>query len=141
MNNLLIFTMLSILVSCKNGSTEEHHNYKVTRYQRVDQGYHYSKDIFSYKSNVYRPIITAEYISDTLVSVLVFKSEGKVNYSRADIDADPLLFQMPNTPRNRIIVISENQVIDNGKSYQITESVKDSIYSLQKDTLFLYSLD
>ncbi len=141
MNNVLIFVMLSIFISSENCSTEKPYNYKITRYQRVDEGCHYSKDFFTYKSNVYRPIITAKYISDTLISVFVYKSEGKMNYSRADIDADSLLFQMLNTPVYRPIEIIKNQVIDNGKLYQITGSIKDSMYCLQKDTLILYILD
>lgn len=141
MNYLLIFAMLNVFVSCKNNNTEKPHNYKVTSYQRVEEGYHYSKDIFMYKLNTYRPIVTSEYINDTLVSVLVFRSEGKISYSRADIEADSLLFQMFNIPHSRIIDIVGSQVIDNGKSYQITELIKDSIYSLQKDTLFLYILN
>ncbi len=141
MNYLLIFAMLNVFVSCNNRSHEKPHNYKVTCFQRVGGGYHYSEAIFTYKSDTYRPIITAGYINDTLSSVLVFKSEGKVSYSRADIEADTLFFQTLNIPHNRIIDLRENQVIDNGKSHQITELIRDSIYSMQKGTLFLYSLN
>ena len=141
MINLLTFAMLSFFITSENFSIEKPTNCKVTRYQRIDKGYHYSQDIFTYKSTFYRPIITADYINDTLISVLVFKSEGKMNYSKADIEADSLLFQMLNIPLNRKINTIENQVIDNGKSYQITGSIKDSIYCLQKDTLILYILD
>jgi hypothetical protein len=139
--NLMVFAMLIIIISCKNSSSEKPVNYWITRYQKVEEGYYYSKDVFTYQSNVYRPIVSAEYINDSLVSVLVFKSEGKMNYSRADLDADTLLFQLLNTPRNRIIEISKTQLVDNGKPYQITELMHDSIYSLQKDTLFLYSIN
>jgi hypothetical protein len=141
MNYLLIFALLNIFVSCKNNIIEKPHNYKVTRCLRVEEGYHYSKDIFIYKSNKYRPIVTAEYIDDTLVSLLVFKSEGKISYSSEDIVVDSLLFQTLNIPLRRIIDISETQIIDNGRSHRISELIKDSIYSLQEDTLFLYCLN
>lgn len=133
--------MLTVVVSCKNNVRENPHNYSITRYQRIEEGYQYSKDIFTYHSNIYRPIVTSEYVNDTLASVWIFKPEGKIKYNSADIKADTLLLQMLNVPHKRSIEIKEAQLVDNGKVNQLTESIKDSLYSIQKDTLFVYTIN
>jgi len=137
-NHLIMLILLSMLISCKNNRVEKPHSYTVTRYQKVGEGYAYSKDLFRYQSSVYRPMIRSEYHTDTLVSVLVFKPEGKIIYSNADLKADPLFFQMLNIPHKRSVEIDKGHLIDNGKSHQIIESRGDSIYCVQMDTLTLY---
>lgn len=127
-----------MLISCKTNRDEKPHSYTVTRYQKVGEGYQYSKDLFRYQSSVYRPMMSSEYHADTLVSVLVFKPEGKISYSNADMKADPLFFQVLNIPRKRSVEIGKGHLIDNGKSHPIIESIGDRIYCVQMDTLTLY---
>ena len=137
---LIIAVMLNIFISCKNSSGDSPHNYTITHYQRLGDNYHYSGDTLCYHSNVYGAMVSSEYSSDTLVSVDVFKPEGRINYSIADLEGDTLFSRTLHMPRKRSIRINENQLIDNGRIYPISELRKDSIYALQKDTLFLYTI-
>lgn len=140
MNNLIIFVAINIFISCKNNYSTHPHNYRITSCQRVEEGYVYSDDVFTYHSNTYSPLVSAEYIDDTLVSIWVFKPDGKLYYSAAELYADRPFDQMLNIPHKRSIEVNRSRLIDNEKTYQITEIIKDSIYSVQKDTLVLYSI-
>lgn len=136
--NLILFLMLNVFTSCD--SSKETHNFVVTEYQRVEEGYQYSKDIFKYQGFEYKPIVSSEYFNDTLTTVLVYKSEGKIIYSKVDLNNDPVFKKMLNLIDIRKIEQKERVLIDNGKSYEILESKKDSVFCKNKDNLILYRI-
>ncbi len=136
--NLILFLMLNVFTSCD--SSKEIHNFVVTEYKRVEDGYQYSKDIFKYQGFEYKPIVSSEYFNDTLTTVSVYKSEGKIIYSKVDLNNDPAFKKMLNLIENRKIEQKERVLIDNGKSYEILESKKDSVFCKNKDNLILYHI-
>jgi len=138
-NYAILFAALTFFIFCKNDNSQKLHKYTLTRYEKVENGYTYSNDLFSYRSNRYRPIVSSAYVNDTLVSAWVFKPEGKIEYSSAGLKADTLLGQMLGIAYKRSVEIRGSRLIDNGKVNQITALVKDSIFSVQKETLFLYT--
>lgn len=136
--NLILFVMLNVFTSCD--SNKNMHNFVVTEYQRVGKGYQYSNDILKYQNSEYKPLVSSEYFNDTLTSVWIYKSEGKISYSKAELNNDPAFKKMLNLLENRKIEQKEDVLIDNGKSYQILESKKDSIFCKNKDNLILYHI-
>lgn len=136
--NLILFLMLNVFTSCD--SSKEIHNFVVTEYQKVEEGYQYSKDMLKHQGFEYKPIVSSEYFSDTLTTVLVYKSEGKIIYSKVDLNNDPAFKKMLNLIENRKIEQKERVLIDNGKSYEILESKKDSVFCKNKDNLILYHI-
>lgn len=86
--NLILLVVMSILIS--SCSIESSYNFKIREYQRVDKGYQYSNDMLNYQGENYRPILTSEYFCDTLSSILIYKSEGKISYSKSDLDTDSI---------------------------------------------------
>jgi len=136
--NLILFVMLNVFTSCDR--SKEVHNFVVTEYQKVGKGYQYSNDVLKYQGNEYKPLVSSEYFNDTLTTVWVYKSEGKISYSKAELNSDLALKKMMNLIENRKIEQKEEVLIDNGKSYQILESKKDSIFCKNKDNLILYHI-
>jgi len=134
--NLLLLVMLNIFTSCKSSKME--HNFIVTEYQRVGEMFQFSIDVLNYQGRKYMPIVSFEYSNDTLIAVLLYKSEGKICYSKSDLNSDRVFKQMLNLVENRKIELKENILIDNGKSYQILEFKKDSVFCMNKGNLILY---
>jgi hypothetical protein len=132
---------LGLLVSCKNSVVASPHSYRVTRYQRIDSGYRYSSDVFNYRSNAYRPTESADYSRDALVSLLLFRAEGKLSYGAEDFESDPLLLQTLHVPKRRTIELREYRLVDNGQVRSITELADGDVYVAQGDTLFVYAID
>lgn len=141
MKYLKIIIGLFFLISCKVANSTRPNNYIVTRYEKIEHGYQYSNNVIVYYSNNYQPITSAIYINDSLTAFDLYKAEGAVGYSITDIKADTQFFKMLNIPLIRSIKINKKEIVDNEKVYKITEIRRDSIYSLQNDTLLLYCLD
>jgi hypothetical protein len=113
-------------------------NYSVTTFEKVDWGYHYSKDMFQYHGAIYRPFERAEYANDTLISVGIYKSEGAIRYTKAELMEDLPLMKSFGIPNERVIYLHGEQLRDNKISYPTTEIRGDSIFCCQRDSLFLY---
>jgi hypothetical protein len=133
-----LFFILTIFTSCK--SKEIEHNYMVTKYQKVGEGYSYLIDLMKYNDGVYRPLISSVYSKDRLIAATKYKPEGKIDHDRKELLEDPLFKETLNLRDVRIIVIRENEIVDNGRKYRISERKDDSIFCMQADTLFLYKV-
>ena len=115
-------------------------NYTVTRYQKVADDFQYSNDLFRFQGNTYRPFISSGYIADTLATVGVFKSEGRITYNKQDLEADTPFKKMLGLPERRQIEIDGTSLTDDGRMYRVTSIKEDSIFCMSGDTLMLYHL-
>jgi hypothetical protein len=131
-----IFFLLNIFSACDEDKAVD--NFTVIKFQKVTNGYQFSKDILKYQGNTYKPLVSANYIMDTLSNIDIYKSEGKVSYSIEDLQNDVLFKLTLDLPELRRIIVRENSLVDNYKTYHITEIKNDSIFCFNQDTLFLY---
>lgn len=134
----LIFFMLNVLSAC-NGDRAVH-DFTITKYHKVDEGYQYSKDLLKYKGNTYKPVVSSDYINDTLTAIAVYKSEGKISYSKEELRSDPLFMKTLNLPEVRKVEIKGESLIESNNTYPIDKKEGDSIICIVKDTLFLYNI-
>ena len=134
-----VFFILGIFTSCIS-SKPEYHEITVTKYFKVGEGYSYSSDLLKYNGTVYRPIITAVYVKDSLTGAAVYKPEGKIDYSVKELNEDTLLKRSLGLPEIRKITVTEKEVVDNDRRYAVHEQKSDSIFCIASDTLLLYKV-
>lgn len=136
--HLILFVTFTILISCN--TKNKPHNYTITSYKKMEEGYTYGKQFFNYKEVKYAPVLTEEYVNDKLTSVILFKSEGTLKYTIGDLNADTIFSNMLNIKKIREIEISNQIIKDNKKDYQISEIKNENVFCIRKDSLFIYKL-
>lgn len=135
--SLLLFLMFTVLISCS--SQRKLQNFNVTSYKKVNSDYQYGREKLKFKENVYTPILTVVYSNEKLVSLLLFKSEGGINYSAKDLDADTVFKKLLNIPDIRTVAIYKQIIEDNKVKYPISGINKDAVFSIRNDSLFIYN--
>lgn len=137
MKFLSIYIIVIVFQVCMYSCVEKNRHYTITYYQRREQGYQYSDDLFTYNNNLYSPLLSVDYIEDTLFSVSLFKSEGTMVYTSEEIKADEKLTNSLNIPYKRLIEVSGNKIMDSGNAYPIEETKGDSIFCLKSGRLYI----
>lgn len=126
----LFFFVLNLFLNCEtNGDLAK---YSITKCIEVDRNYQYSKEMVWFKEKKYKPIVTCEYTNDTLKSVIIYKSEGKILYNRLEIKGDPLLMEMYEIEEIKKSKLKNNIFYEDNKLHQITKRIDDSIFFFQK---------
>ena len=133
---LLITTLLLILCSDKKNI----HSYSITKFKEVGFDYSYSNTPFYYNNRKYEPIITSKFRNDSLVSVTIYKYEGGIEYTKANIDSDSLLKKYINQPDVSKLELNNMIIFDNEEKYKVLTLKKDSIFCIKQDILILYVL-
>ncbi|OQP48071.1 hypothetical protein A4H97_30015 [Niastella yeongjuensis] len=132
--------LITAIASCKGNSSQppapEH--ITVTSYKKVGEGYSYSGDLLKYNGTVYLPLVTGMYFRDSLSGAAVYKPEGKLGYSKKELDEDTLFKSTLELPDVRRIRLTEKEVTDGEVRYGITERKNDSVFCVRADTLLLY---
>jgi len=134
----LYLFVLGLFLSCKTDNNLI--KYSITRYKEVDENYQYSKDMFWFKKKKYKPSITCEYNNDTLKSIVIYKSEGKIFYNRLEVKKDPLFMEMYGISEIKKAKIDNNIFYEDNKTYQITEQKKDSVFCMSNKNLLVIKL-
>ncbi|RYD59286.1 MAG: hypothetical protein EOP56_00020 [Sphingobacteriales bacterium] len=141
MRYIIKLGMLSVFVSCTSTTKNTSQKYIITRYVKAESSYRYSDDTINYRSNNYKPLLSAEYHDDTLASIKLFKAEGAIFYSIDNLRDDSTFLNTLDIPTKRTIEFIGGKIKDNEVIYEITEQVNDSVYSLRQDTLILYYIN
>lgn len=134
----LILYVVSILTACNEN--KEIYNFTVTTYQRVDEGYQYSKDLIAYDGNIYKPIVSSHYKNNTLTTAVLYKPEGKIRYSKDELRNDSLFTRILNLPEIRMIEIKGQYLLENENSRIIDKKIGDSLFCVHKNKLLLYNI-
>ncbi len=136
---IILLGMFNIFISCN--TDDQIKNYIIISYRQVDEGYEYSRDILEYNKYRYMPILSSEYINNTLTSITIFKSEGKLKYDLEALKVDTIFRNMLNVPNTRKLEINNTFILDNNRKYQICETQNDNVFCLKKDSLFIYRIN
>jgi hypothetical protein len=79
--------VVCLLLSCRPQQMRVR-DFEVTRYREVASDYQYSPDIVEYDGKRFVPTLKEEYQAGVLTSMAVFKSEGRLVYSKSDLEED-----------------------------------------------------
>lgn len=128
--------------SLKNYSSDDsiacNYDYSITEYQRVDPGYQFSDEMIYFKKNKYNPKICSYYKNDSLVSLDLFGSEGRIFYSLRDIENDTLLDKRINAKKVRKVIKTESYIIDSGEKFSISNVDGNQIFYFANNRLCVY---
>jgi hypothetical protein len=132
--------LVAAIASCKSNSSQPpaHQYITVTIFKKVGEGYSYSGDLLKYNGTVYKPLISGVYFKDSLTETAVYKPEGKLGYSKKQLDEDTLFKSTLDLPDVRKIRLAEKEVTDGESRYGIAEQKNDSVFCVRTDTLLLY---
>ncbi len=134
----LLLALLYSIIAIACSHTDRVHSFTVIKYQKCGMGYHYSKNLFKYFDDIYRPLTGIEYNSDTIVSLVIFKSEGEVTYNKNELITDALLMLTFKLTEPRTLEVNGKKLMDNLNSYEINDFKGDSTFCKKEDTLILY---
>lgn len=132
---LLFF--LFLFFSCSTG-VKNVNTFTVVNYHEVESGYNYSGEVIDYRGKRYKPVLSAQYRSDTLFSVETFKSEGNVQYTNVDLNQDKPLKELLGIIDKRTLNIEDSYLEDNYTRVQITEKKDKTIYCIKGKELVIY---
>jgi hypothetical protein len=137
-NSLIIVCAFNFFISCQQKNGE--HDFVVTKLIRVDEGYQRSSEKkIKLGDDYYSPLASFKYEKDTLIEMIVYKSEGVLNYGREELESDSLILKYFKVPSLRKIDLSDNRLIDNGTSLSVVKNVSgDTIFCTRADTLYRY---
>lgn len=138
MKNCLLLVGFFIF-SCDNSNDVE--KYNITKYFKVDNGYQFSNDVIKYNSNTYRPIISLDYVKDTLSGAKIFKPDGSLVYTKNDLRQDPQLIELLAIEKVRKIKLENEKKVIYKKSYVDSELKNKKIYCVEGDSLFVYQIE
>ena len=110
---------LLIFLCAKQTNAKQIKNFHVISYKKVDCGYQYSTDIIKWKGNYYSPYLYEEYKKGIISKVGIYKSEGILFYSHADLIKDSLLRNYLSLSIKRNIYLKKNYIIDKGRKYKV----------------------
>ena len=105
---------LLIFLCAKQTHAKQIKNFHVISYKKVDYGYQYSTDIIKWKGNYYSPYLYEEYKKGIISKVGIYKSEGILFYSHADLIKDSLLRNDFSLSIKRNIYLKKNYIIPVG---------------------------
>ena len=111
---------LLIFICAKQTHVKQIKNFHVISYKKVDYGYQYSTDIIKWKGNYYSPYLYEEYKKGIILKVGIYKSEGILFYSHADLIKDSLLRNYFSLSIKRNIYLQKNYIIDKGRKYKVS---------------------
>ena len=111
---------LLIFLCAKQTHAKQIKNFHVINYKKVDYGYQYSTDIIKWKGNYYSPYLYEEYNNGVISKVGIYKSEGILFYSHADLIKDSLLRNYLSLSIKRNIYLKKNYIIDKGRKYKVS---------------------
>ena len=126
---------LLIFLCAKQTHAKQIKNFHVISYKKVDYGYQYSTDIIKWKGNYYSPYLYEEYNK-----VGIYKSEGILFYSHADLIRDSLLRNYFSLSIKRNIYLKKNYIIDKGRKYKVS-FYKHKYYWYSGKKLKVYIID
>ena len=107
------------IIRAKQTHAKQIKNFHVISYKKVDYGYQYSTDIIKWKGNYYSPYLYEEYKKGIISKVGIYKSEGILFYSHADLIKDSLLRNYLSLSIKRNIYLKKNYIIDKGRKYKV----------------------
>ena len=131
---------LLIFLCAKQTHAKQIKNFHVISYKKVDYGYQYSTDIIKWKGNYYSPYLYEEYKKGVISKVGIYKSEGILFYSHADLIKDSLLRNYLSLSIKRNIYLKNNYIIDKGRKYKVS-FYKHKYYWYSDKKLKVYIID
>lgn len=131
---------LLIFLCAKQTHAKQIKNFHVISYKKVDCGYQYSTDIIKWKGNYYSPYLYEEYNKGVISKVGIYKSEGILFYSYADLIKDSLLRNYLSLSIKRNIYLKKNYIIDKGRKYKVS-FYKHKYYWYSDKKLKVYIID
>lgn len=131
---------LLIFLCAKQTHAKQIKNFHVISYKKVDYGYKYSTDIIKWKGNYYSPYLYEEYKKGVISKVGIYKSEGILFYSHADLIKDSLLRNYLSLSIKRNIYLKNNYIIDKGRKYKVS-FYKHKYYWYSDKKLKVYIID
>ena len=131
---------LLIFLCAKQNHAKQIKNFHVISYKKVDYGYQYSTDIIKWKGNYYSPYLYEEYKKGIISKVGIYKSEGILFYSHADLIKDSLLRNYLSLSIKRNIYLKNNYIIDKGRKYKVS-FYKHKYYWYSGKKLKVYIID
>ena len=131
---------LLIFLCAKQTNAKQIKNFHVISYKKVDCGYQYSTDIIKWKGNYYSPYLYEEYNKGVISKVGIYKSEGILFYSHADLIRDSLLRNYFSLSIKRNIYLKKNYIIDKGRKYKVS-FYKHKYYWYSGKKLKVYIID
>ena len=110
--------LLLSLINIKGPKEKRVENFHVVSYKKVSPTYRYSGDIIKWNGHHFMPYLYEVYRNGHLLKVGVYKSEGILFFSLAELEADSLLRESLSISIRRTIGIGRGVIIDKGRRYK-----------------------
>lgn len=138
-NCLIIICAFNIFFSCHRKNSG--HDFTVTKFLRVDEGYQLSSEKkIKHGNDYYFPSISSKYRKDTLIEMILYKPEGTLRYGQEEFKTDSLILKHFRVPFIRKIDLLDNILNDNGATGPVTKNEGgDTVFCIRADTLYRYT--